>query len=241
MRIPRIFHDGSLNPGDTVELQRQASQHICKVLRLDNGAHLLLFDGKGKSVNATLESCAGKQAKVALLNEIKETTESRLRIHLGLGISKGDRMDFAIQKAVEAGVTSITPLITDRTVVRLDDKRSGKKLAHWQGVIVSACEQSGRSLLPTLGSVNTLDSWLDHKSPCKIVFDKDATQSLSQLTKSTEVSILIGPEGGLSENEVKRAVSKEFYSIKLGPRILRTETAVVSAISALQTLWGDFA
>lgn len=240
MRIPRIYHDGELIKGETLELSRNASQHVCKVLRLDINAALSLFNGKGKSATATLQSISGKAALVSIQDEITELTESPLHIHLGLGISKGDRMDYAIQKAVEVGVNVITPLTTERTVVRLDEKRQQKKRDHWQGIILSACEQSGRSYLPTLNHVTTLTQWLTHTSPCKIIFDTEAEQTLSQLQASKEVSVLIGPEGGLSENERLQASSQDFTSIKLGPRTLRTETAVVSACSVLQVLWGDF-
>jgi 16S rRNA (uracil1498-N3)-methyltransferase len=148
-------------------------------------------------------------------------------------------MDYAIQKAVELGVNTITPLVTERTVVRLDEKRQDKKINHWQGIIISACEQCGRSSLPALNSVLPLDKWLTHNSQCKIVFDTQSQQMLSQLEPCNEVSILIGPEGGLADNELTMAHSKDFHSIRLGPRTLRTETAVVTACSTLQVLWGD--
>ena len=240
MRIPRIYYDGELIEGTTIELDRSASQHVCKVLRLDTSAPLILFNGKGKSVTAVLESTSGKAAQVKILEGISELTESPLQIHLGLAISKGDRMDYAIQKAVEVGTNIITPLTTERTVVRLDSKRQQKKLDHWRGVIISACEQCGRAYLPTLNPISPLSNWITHTSPCKIMFDTEAEQTLSQLQKNNKVSILIGPEGGLSDNERSQACSQNFESIKLGPRILRTETAVVSACCALQVLWGDF-
>lgn len=240
MRIPRIYYIGELKTGNTVILERQASQHVCTVLRLEIGAPLILFNGQGRSVNAILETSSGKAAQVRIVEQISENTESPLQLELGLGISKGDRMDYAIQKAVEVGVSRITPLITERTVVRLDDKRSEKKLAHWQGVIISSCEQSGRSVLPALDPVTKLDEWIEQGLPCKLVFDTDAKNSLSDLDQCKEVSILIGPEGGLSEGEISRAIANEFSPIKLGPRVLRSETAVVSACSALQLLWGDF-
>lgn len=240
MRIPRIYHDGDLITGQTIELDRNASQHVCKVLRLEVNAELRLFDGKGNSVTATLLSVSAKHAQVLIKTEIFEETESPLRIHLGLGISKGDRMDYAIQKAVEVGVHTITPLLTEHTMVRLDEKRKAKKIRHWQGIILSACEQCGRSYLPLLNPVTLLDAWLSHKTQCKIVFDTESAQPLSQLEPAEEISILVGPEGGLSRDEILQAHAHDFNSIKLGPRILRTETAVVSACSALQTLWGDF-
>lgn len=241
MRIPRIYHDGDLTVGQTIELSRNASQHVCKVLRLTNNAELRLFNGRGNSVDAKLTNSSAKAARAEIIREISEQTESPLKIELGLGMSKGDRMDYAIQKAVEVGVYSITPLLTERTVVRLDDKRKEKKLNHWQGIILSACEQCGRSCLPKLNPVVTLEKWLAHDSPCKIVFDTESEQGLSQLTRTDKVSVLIGPEGGLSETEIAYARTHGFHSIKLGPRTLRTETAVVSACSALQSLWGDYA
>ncbi len=241
MRIPRIYHDGDLTVGQTIELTSTASQHVCKVLRLELGAELRLFNGKGKCVSAILQSASAKAALAKVQAEVSELTESPLRIHLGLGISKGERMDYAIQKAIEVGVHTITPLITERTVVRLDEKRTAKKLDHWQGIILSACEQCGRSYLPELNQISPIASWFNHPSQCKIVFDPDAEQALSQLEPVEEVSILIGPEGGLANNELCQASSHDFHSIRLGPRILRTETAVVSTCSALQVLWGDFA
>lgn len=239
MRIPRIFHIGDLVEGTTIELDRNASQHVCKVLRLEIDAPLILFNGKGKSVSALLQSVSNKSASVKIQEQISESTESPLQMHIGLGISKGDRMDYAIQKAVELGVNLITPLTTERTIVRLDEKRQIKKLQHWQGVILSACEQCGRSYLPAINNVTSLTQWLSHTSVCKIMFDTEAQKTLSTLDKSSEVSILIGPEGGLSETERSQACEQGFVSLKLGPRILRTETAVVSACSALQVLWGD--
>lgn len=240
MRIPRIFHDGDLTVGQTIELAGAASQHICRVLRLEIDAEIRLFNGKGKCVSAILQSTSAKAALAKIQAEVSELTESPLRIHLGLGISKGDRMDYAIQKAIEVGVHTITPLITERTVVRLDEKRTAKKLNHWQSIILSACEQCGRSYLPELNQISPITRWLNHHSQCKIVFDADSEQVLSQLEPAEEVSILIGPEGGLANNELSQATSHEFHSIRLGPRILRTETAVVSTCSALQVLWGDF-
>jgi len=240
MRIPRIYYDGDLTIGQTIELDRNASQHVCKVLRLEVNAELRLFDGRGKSVVANLKSVSDKHAQVLIQAEILEVTESPLRIHLGLGISKGDRMDYAIQKAVEVGVHTITPLLTEHTIVRLDEKRKAKKIQHWHGIILSACEQCGRSYLPALNLVTLLETWITHNTQCKIVFDTESAQPLSQLEPAEDVSILIGPEGGLSKDEIIQTQSHDFHSIKLGPRILRTETAVVSTCSALQTLWGDF-
>jgi 16S rRNA (uracil1498-N3)-methyltransferase len=241
MRLPRIYFDGDLKKGQSIALDRNASQHICKVLRLASGAEIRLFNGKGKSASAILEIASAKSATVKVTDEIHEPSESSLQLHLGLGISKGDRMDYAIQKAVELGITQITPLITERTIVRLDDKRESKKLEHWHGIIISACEQCGRSQLPALNPVTKIIDWLPHRAVCKLVFDPESKQTLSQLEQASDVSILIGPEGGLSESEIAESMSNDFQSVRLGPRILRTETAVVTACSALQVLWGDLA
>ncbi|MGD8783515.1 MAG: 16S rRNA (uracil(1498)-N(3))-methyltransferase [Thioalkalispiraceae bacterium] len=241
MRIPRIYYDGELTVGNTVSLDANASKHICKVLRLEIDAKLILFNGRGKSVQAILKSSSPDAATVIITSETEEATESPLRIHLGLGISKGDRMDYAIQKAVELGVTNITPLITERTIVRLDAKRSVKRQQHWHGIILSACEQSGRSFLPQLNPVTKLGEWLSHTGNHKLVFVPDADKTLSQFERVSETSILIGPEGGLSNPEITQTLGQNFEAVQLGPRTLRTETAVVAACTALQMLWGDLA
>jgi 16S rRNA (uracil1498-N3)-methyltransferase len=239
MRIPRIFYAGDLISGQTVILDRNASQHVCRVLRLEAGAQLLLFNGNGMSAEATLTTASPKAASIHIVNQTQEATESDLYIHLGLGISKGDRMDYAIQKAVELGVNEITPVITERTIVRLDEKKQSKKLEHWQGIIVSACEQCGRSILPLLNPVCRVDRWIQHPSVCKLIFDPLSKQTLSELDPQQHASILIGPEGGLSDEEISKCTDQAFLSVRLGPRVLRTETAVVAACSALQVLWGD--
>ena len=173
--------------------------------------------------------------------KIAADTESALSIHLGLGISKGERMDFAIQKSVELGVTEITPLFTEHCVVNLDEKRVQKKLLHWQGIIISACEQCGRSVVPRLNTASTLLKWADTISQTCIIFDPLAKASLKDISPENDtINLLIGPEGGLSTNEISELKKKDnFKAIKFGPRILRTETAAVSAMTAIQLLWGD--
>jgi len=150
MRIPRIYQPIPLNAGEEVKLDAAASQYLLKVLRLREGANLVIFDGQGESYEAVLSAAAGKHAVIKLLHVVNANTESPLQLHVGLGISKGERMDYAIQKLVETGVQRITPLLTEYTVVKLDNKRQQSRRQHWQGIIVSACEQCGRSSLPTL-------------------------------------------------------------------------------------------
>ena len=241
MRIPRIYLASQLESSQSVELNEHAFQHVIKVLRLKQDAKLILFDGKGSEYRARLEDIKKKSALARIEEKIVNNSESTLSIHLGLGISKGERMDYAIQKAVELGVKEITPLFTDFCVVNLDEKRIQKRLQHWQGVIISACEQCGRNFLPILNPVKTLTHWSEESHELCIVLDPVAKNTLNTITPEKNlISLLIGPEGGLSANEISELNRKKnFYPIRFGPRILRTETAAVSAITAIQILWGD--
>jgi 16S rRNA (uracil1498-N3)-methyltransferase len=242
MRIPRVYQSISLAEGREVSLDVSASQYLVKVLRLRESARLIVFDGQGNSYEAELTSIRGKQATVKLLNQITADTESPLQIHVGLGISKGERMDYAIQKLVETGVHSITPLSTEYTVVKLDSKRKQTRLQHWQGVVISACEQCGRNYLPELYEADEISHWLANTdSELKLAFDASGDICLRNIkTVPRTISILIGPEGGLSDNELDYARTHAFSIVRLGPRILRTETAAVAISAALQTLWGDY-
>lgn len=241
MRIPRIYQAIALGSDREIDLDAVASQHLLKVLRLREGATVAVFDGNGESYQGVLVR-TGKIATVKLQQRLDEANESPLQLHVGLGVSKGERMDYAIQKLVETGAQSITPLLTDYTVVKLDDKREQTRIQHWQGVIKSACEQCGRSYLPQLHALRKLAEWTENiTDECKLVFDAAGTATLKSIQPTpSSVSILIGPEGGLSENEVSYAVRHGFHIVRLGPRILRTETAAVAISAALQTLWGDY-
>lgn len=241
MRIPRIYLPSPLNKGQSIELTDHAFQHAIKVLRLKQNAKLVLFNGQGSEFSAVVETINKRNASVTLIDEITSTAESNLAIHLGLGISKGERMDYAIQKAVELGVTEITPLFTEHCVVNLDEKRIQKRLQHWQGIIISACEQSSRSILPKLNTTNNLIKWADSINDLSLVFDPLATKTLKTMTPDNNaINIVIGPEGGLSATEISELNKKSnFQTVKFGPRVLRTETAAVSAITAAQLLWGD--
>ncbi len=242
MRVPRIYQAISLRDKQEIELDAAASQYLLKVLRLREGANLVIFNGLGDSYEAVLTNSAGKHAVIKLLQAVDAKTESPLQLHVGLGISKGERMDYAIQKLVETGVQSITPLLTEYTVVKLDSKREQSRRQHWQGIIVSACEQCGRSVLPSLHGVSEISQWIASISAeCKLVFDTSGTTRLNAIQPApTSVCVLIGPEGGLSEQEVIQASHHGFRVVQLGPRILRTETAAVAISAALQTLWGDY-
>ena len=241
MRIPRIYLPSQYRTGQSIELTDHAFQHVIKVLRLKQNAKLVLFDGLGNEFSASIETINKKNAFVKINERIDSNVESNLSIHLGLGISKGERMDFAIQKSVELGVTEITPLFTEYCVVNLDEKRIQKRLHHWQGIMISACEQCGRSILPSLNSPSTLTKWADSIDEKCVVFDPLATTTLKNIApENNAMNLVIGPEGGLSANEISELKKKtNFQTVKFGPRILRTETAAVSAITAIQLLWGD--
>jgi len=241
MRIPRTYLPTDLKVNHRVELNDRVFQHVIKVLRLKINSKLILFDGNGNQYFAVIDEVNKKNAFVNIEEKITADTESTLSIHLGLGISKGERMDFAIQKSVVLGVTEITPLFTEHCVVNLDEKRVQKKLHHWQGIIISACEQCGRSVVPRLNTASTLLKWTDTINQTCIIFDPLAKASLKDITPENDtINLLIGPEGGLSTNEISEIKKKDnFKAIKFGPRILRTETAAVSAMTAIQLLWGD--
>jgi 16S rRNA (uracil1498-N3)-methyltransferase len=242
MRKPRIYIDTPLANQALFELDQRAFQHAVKVLRLREGDEIVLFDGSGQQYNASLYEVSKKHARVKTENAELVDLESALNIHLALGISKGERMDFAIQKAVELGVTDITPLYTERCVVNLDSKREAKRLEHWRGIIISACEQCGRNTLPALH--NPVDIRKNFSSlpdyELKITLSPFAENNLKQLSApAKKVMIMVGPEGGLSEQEIKTAIEHNFTAVRMGPRILRTETAALTALSTIQVLWGD--
>jgi 16S rRNA (uracil1498-N3)-methyltransferase len=243
MRNIRIYHPETLCPGNEISLEPQASTHISRVLRLKEGTDLILFNGDGNEYPGTITSIHRNQVAVRIEGQVNTNRESPLNITLAQGISKGERMDYAIQKAVELGVTRIIPVFTERSVVKLDEERLNKKYKHWQGVIISACEQCGRNRIPELMTPGSLASYLDQQdlnNTC-LVLDPEANITINSLDTGTNaVTILIGPEGGFTENEIRLAKNKGFTGIHLGPRILRTETAAVAAIASIQTLWGDF-
>ncbi|MCW8934821.1 MAG: 16S rRNA (uracil(1498)-N(3))-methyltransferase [Gammaproteobacteria bacterium] len=239
MKSVRIYQPGQFEAGKSFHLDKTSSNHLIKVLRLKNNYIFNLFNGEGDEYSAKLE-ISGKSAIAHIDTRLTSDNESSLKIHLLQGISKGDRMDFAIQKSIELGVTTITPVITERTVVNLKDNRAEKKQQHWRSVAISACEQSGRNKLPTLNPIcNLSDVFIKQTKDLKILLDPLSTNSFQSLSPSKNIQILIGPEGGLSDSEITVANENGFEGIKLGPRILRTETAALAAITSAQLLWGD--
>lgn len=243
MRIPRIYLPQSLSAGNDVELDSNALRHVVQVLRLKAGHPLILFNGEGGEYTAELTRVEKRRATAHITEFQDINRESNLYTHLGLGISKGERMDFALQKAVELGVNEITPLFTEHCVVQLDDKRALKKQEHWQAVIISACEQSGRNTLPILNAPQSIKHWINIlSSTTKLILDPVASTTLATVKPGTAGVILaIGPEGGFSQTEIDLAQENDFIGITLGPRVLRTESAAIASLTAIQALWGDLA
>lgn len=243
MRLTRIYHPHRLTEESYTGLEESASTHVLRVLRLRAGAELRLFDGSGDEYEAILIGSAGGRAQVRIGRRHARDVESPLAITLAQGISRGERMDLTLQKSVELGVQRIVPVVSAHTQVRLSGERLERRHHHWQGVIASACEQCGRTRLPELLPVVTLDQWLDGPGPegLRLVLDHRADRHLRSLPHpDTAVTLLIGPEGGLEEGEISAAERRAGYiPLGLGPRILRTETAGLAALAALQTLWGD--
>ncbi|RTE85610.1 MULTISPECIES: 16S rRNA (uracil(1498)-N(3))-methyltransferase [Gammaproteobacteria] len=240
MRVPRIYHSAPLQVGQNIALDPDAANHVGRVLRLTDGAKVELFCGDHCSYFGTITSASKKHVQVAIESKQPTETESPIRIHLAQGISRGDRMDFALQKSVELGVHTITPIFTERCTVKLQGERLEKKLQQWQKIVVSACEQSGRNFVPQVNPAITLEQWLQQNSEQRVlVLDPTAKHSIAQLDKSDAFGLVIGPEGGLSEQEIEHCITQGAKGVLLGPRILRTETAALAALTALQLKFGD--
>lgn len=242
MAKPRIFVDLPLNEGEKILLPEAQAHHLVQVLRLRIGEDLTLFNGKDGEFEAVLTSASKREVLAWLVRHHAVARESSLDITLGQCVSKGDRMDYTLQKAVELGVTRIVPLLSERSVVKLDAERWEKKMEHWRGVIVSSCEQSGRTCIPALDPVINLQHWLPKTSreSLKLTLAPGATQKLNQIDRANRpITLLVGPEGGLSDAEIERSLKMGFEALSLGPRILRTETAGVAALAVLQSQWGD--
>ncbi len=240
----RFYSPLPLQAGTTVTLSENAATHATKVMRLGVGDTLVLFCGDGADYTCELTTIQKNAVMAKVKSRQLVENESPLNISLLLGISAGDRMDIAIQKAVELGVKRIIPIKTERSVVKLDEDKAKKRVTHWQNIAIAACEQSSRALVPQVDIPTALSTLL--ANPCatdtlRITLDPLADKKLSDLPKATgEIQLLIGAEGGLSANEIALAGQYGFIGVQLGKRILRTETAPLAAIAAMNTLWGDF-
>ncbi|MCU7555507.1 16S rRNA (uracil(1498)-N(3))-methyltransferase [Alteromonas sp. ASW11-19] len=242
MRIPRLYHAGTIPLDEEFTLAEEPAHHVANVLRLKPNHPVVLFNGDGNEYSGILISVSRKLVTVEVDACLTLNKESPLPIHLGQGVSKGDRMDMVLQKSVELGVTEITPLITERCAVKLDEKRWQKKHAQWQKIIISACEQCGRNTLPDIHPPTPLSAWMAGSTEStRLVLTPGAERPLARQPYTQHgFRLLIGPEGGLSEQETHQANECGFTSVSLGPRVLRTETAALASLSVLQAQHGDW-
>lgn len=241
MRLSRLYTPAALQIGRTLELDDDNAHYARSVLRLKNDAPIILFNGQGGEYLGKILEVSRKSVRVSIEQFINRSVESNLKICIGLGISRGDKMDFSVQKSVELGATSITPLITERCVVQFKDEKKSQRYEHWQKIVQHAAEQSGRTVLPEFSQISTLTEWVSQQSGLKVFLDPHAERNLAQLTPENNlVTLLTGPEGGFSNQEREFAKAAGFIPVRLGARILRTETASLAALSAVQMLWGDF-
>lgn len=243
MRENRVFIEQPLQSAAVVHIDGSAAAHIARVLRLRPGDELVVFDGRGGEYEARLEALRKDTALVAVGAHRENERESPLAITLAQGISRGERMDLVFQKATELGVRRIVPLLTERTVVRLDSKQAAAKRRHWRAVAVAACEQCGRNRVPEIAAPEDLDAFVSACSSAseetRIVLSPQGETRVRDLRASTGVVMLIGPEGGLAARELEKARQVGFEALRLGPRILRTETAAIAALAVIQQQLGD--
>ena len=242
MRIPRIRLAGPLSEGNAYRIEDDQARYLRKVLRLDDGHPLVVFDGAGSEFEAQLERNETGESEVRLGEATGSNPESAFRVTLIQGICRGQRMDYALQKSVELGVGEVIAVFCERSVVRLDGRRLDKRLRHWRGVVEAACAQSGRTRLPAVQAAENLPQAIKGSDTKGIYLDPGAGTSLSGISPAPNtVRLVVGPEGGLSESERSLLQDAGFTGIRLGPRVLRTETAGTAALTAMQCLWGDLA
>lgn len=243
----RFYTNTPLNIGDTIQVSASAAAHATRALRLNLDDEVIIFNGDGHDYGCTISSIEKNTVFVRVNQSQQLDNESPLKITLIQAISSGDRMDFTIQKAVELGVTLIQPITSQRSVVKLSTERAEKRTQHWQNIAISACEQSGRAVVPNVLAPLSFSQYFakntkkEDESILKITLAPTATKDLKSLPQTSyHIQLLIGAEGGLSDDEILLSQRNGFEAITLGKRILRTETAGLAAIASMQTLWGDF-
>lgn len=241
MRIVRIYQQGKFKEGVEINLDEQAVKHVNTVLRMQKDQQLTLFS-ENFEYNAIITIANKKEVRV-LINNVKFVNrESPRNIHLVQAIAKGERMEVIIQKAVELGVRTITPIITERTIVKLDKTRMLKKINHWQAIAIAACEQCGRNVIPEIHAIKTFEEFMNEEQQGhKFILSLENAKSCKELEfqDNASIFIIIGPEGGFTDSELKFAEGKKFQAISLGPRVLRTETAAICAVTLFQAFAGD--
>lgn len=240
MRVPRIYSSVPVSAQTNVELDQRASHYLLHVLRVKTGYKLRLFDGSGEDFDAQVATTGRKTISVEIGTPTPSTPESPLHTTLAIGLSKGERMDWLIQKATELGVNCVQPLFCERVEVKLSGDRVAKKIEHWSNVAISACEQCGRGSLPVINPPLILGEWLQQSRDALQLIFTDGGQPLSAIEEQPQsINLLIGPEGGFSQTEKDLALASQYKPISLGPRILRTETAPIAALTLVQSRWGD--
>ncbi|AEX53417.1 16S rRNA (uracil(1498)-N(3))-methyltransferase [Rahnella aquatilis] len=241
MRIPRIYHPEPLTARSEIALSEDAANHVGRVLRMQPGQTIQLFDGSNQVFDASITQVDKKSVRVSLNEGVLADNESPLNLHLGQVISRGEKMEFTIQKSIELGVNTITPLFSERCGVKLDGERLEKKLQQWQKIAIAACEQCGRNRIPDIRPAMQLEAWCNEQDDSlKLNLHPRASHSINTLPLPvSHVRLLIGPEGGLSADEIAMTSGYGFTDILLGPRVLRTETTALTAITALQVRFGD--
>ncbi len=243
MRTTRLYHAEQLTCGETTQLDATTSSHLIRVLRAKINSDVILFNGDGYDYLCKTLDSNPKKTLLSIESSTRVNNESTLETTLIQGLSRNDRMELTIQKSVELGINRIIPVLCQRSNTKLTKDKQGKKLAHWKKVVISACEQSGRSVLPEISEVVPLEniSQLLAEDAFKILLNPETGISLNDIAAQQRVvEIFIGPEGGLTNEEITRLGTEGFTSIRLGPRVLRTETAGPAVLSAVQLLWGDF-
>jgi len=236
---PRFFAPVELTLGTEIGLPERATRH-CAVLRLRRGDAITLFNGQGGEFSGELTRISTADARARVLSKRALERESPLPITLAQCVSSGDRMDVTLQKSTELGVWRILPLASERSVVRLSGDRAEKRVNHWRNVVIAACEQCGRNRIPEVASILDISAFLEQPGGGRrLLLAPDAGQDLRALVPSDGVTLLVGPEGGLAPHEERRAQAAGFIAVRFGPRVLRTETAPLAAIAAMQALWGD--
>jgi 16S rRNA (uracil1498-N3)-methyltransferase len=239
----RLFVSRDLINGAEALLEGDRARYLGRVLRLRVGDDITVFDGTGPEWSATIAAMTKSSATLSLGERREPAMESPLRVHLVQGVSRGERMDYVVQKATELGVKRITPVLTEYGVVKLDDQRAAKRRDHWEGVATSACEQCGRTRLPLIDTPLPLKHWFGAKPPgadVDLVLAPGASIPLARVpAPQTKVCLLVGPEGGFSQSEYEDAEVAGLKAVSLGPRILRTETAAAAALAVIQANWGD--
>jgi 16S rRNA (uracil1498-N3)-methyltransferase len=242
MRLTRVYVEAALTGGTRGLISGNAANHIVRVLRLGVGDALTLFDGRGGEYPCRIEALKKDAVGVAVGEHLAIERESPLAVTLAQGVSRGERMDLVMQKATELGVQRIVPLITKRSVVRLDPGQAQKKLQHWRGILIASCEQCGRNRLPELAAPRDLPEFLGTEAATgalRLLLSPAGALRIGAITPCGQITVLIGPEGGLAPEEAEAAIAQGFLGVQLGPRILRTETAAIAALAAIQQALGD--